>query len=117
MSEDKGPDSLDAHVRRLMKDLGLRGFHVERSKNTDDDRTNVSCNGYPDWTICGAPGKGVVIRELKSEKGRLSAAQQEWIGDLKAAGADVGVWRPSDLLSGRVAQELTAISRFARSAA
>lgn len=30
MSEDRGPDSLDAHVRRLMKDLGLWGYHPWR---------------------------------------------------------------------------------------
>ena len=49
--------------------------------------------GYPDLTLVGATG--VMFRELKTEKGRLSEHQRYWIAILSQAGADVGVWRPS----------------------
>lgn len=106
MSEDKGPDSLDAHVRRLMKDLNLRGYH------THDSRRSPS--GFPDWVIVG---RGVLYRELKSERGKCSPQQMEWLTKLTQAGADANVWWPTDLLSGRIARELTAISYLARATA
>ena len=107
MTEDRGPDSLDAHVRRLIKDLGLWGFHVEKSLNEDTGRTNVSRKGWPDWTILGSKA---LFRELKTETGRLTTAQKDCLTRLAAAGEDAGVWRPSMLLSGQIARELAAIS-------
>ena len=106
MSEDCGPDSLDAHVRKLMKDLGLLGYH------TNDSRR--SAGGFPDWTIAGP--RGVLFRELKKETGTVTRTQQEWLYALTAAGEDAKVWRPSDLLAGDIARELAAISRIRRAA-
>ncbi len=103
MSEDRGPDSLDAHLRQLMKDLGLTGFHVEKSLDVEKNRKNVSVRGWPDWSIRGA--RGVIFRELKSQRGRVEPDQQAW---LDALGGDV--WRPSDLLSGKIAAELVALA-------
>lgn len=103
MSEDRGPDSLEAHIRRLMKDLNLRGYHTHDSRRSPD--------GYPDWTIVGQ--RGVLFRELKREGKDPTGKQQEWLDDLAAAGADADVWRPSDLLSGRIQREMTAISYLA----
>jgi VRR-NUC domain-containing protein len=39
----------------------------------------------------------VVWVELKTETGKVSAAQREWLDALKAAGAEAYIWRPSDL--------------------
>jgi hypothetical protein len=100
MSEDKGRDSLDAHVRRLMKDLGLMKYHTLRSIGSEQ--------GYPDWTIVG-PG-GVLFRELKRQGKDPTPAQQAWLDALSAAGQDADVWRPECLLSGRIARELAAIA-------
>jgi hypothetical protein len=38
-----------------------------------------------------------VIAELKTLKGRLSEPQVDWCRTLDAAGAEVYVWRPTDL--------------------
>jgi len=37
-----------------------------------------------------------VIAELKSETGKLSSVQRDWIAALELAKAEVYVWRPSD---------------------
>ena len=101
MKEDRGKDSLDYHVREILKELGLWGFHPLISIG--------SRKGWPDWTIIG---KWIMYRELKTETGKLRP-DQELVRDLiLAAGGDWALWRPSDYLSGRIARELTAISRL-----
>ena len=52
--------------------------------------------GYPDLTLC-KPGHGVLFIELKTERGRVSSSQQQWLDALQASGAEVYVWRPSQL--------------------
>ncbi len=65
-------------------------------------RTAVGADGvgWPDLVCVRAEpsGKGrVLFVELKSATGRLSAAQQTWIDCLRAAGAEIWVWRPEDM--------------------
>ena len=100
MTEDRGADSLDAHVRRLLRDLSLSGYHTKDSRR--------SARGYPDWTIAG-PG-GVIWRELKTQRGRVAPEQQAWLDILAAGGGNAGVWRPIHLLSGQIARELAALA-------
>src|SRR5215469_3352029 len=92
---------LDNQIRAIAKDLGLKRYH------TFDSRKSPS--GFPDLVLAG-PG-GVLFRELKRQDKKPTAAQQEWLTVLTQAGQDAGVWRPSSLLSGQVAHELTAIAR------
>lgn len=66
--------------------LGLRWHHETDSRK--------SKKGFPDLVICG---QRLIFVELKSEKGRVTKAQQEWLDDLRAAGIEAYVWRPSDL--------------------
>lgn len=101
MAEDRGPDSLEANLRRLMKDLGLWGYHPRRSEKSE--------KGWPDWVIVGSR---IIHRELKTERGKVTDEQEAVGHRIAAAGGDWAVWRPRDLLSGRVAAELTAISRL-----
>jgi hypothetical protein len=97
MSEDQ----VARAVAQMVKQLGLLGYH------TFDSRRSAS--GFPDWLIVG-PG-GVIFRELKRQNKNPTRAQQAWLDALTAAGADAGTWRPSDLLSGRIARELNALAR------
>jgi hypothetical protein len=99
MPEDRGPDSLDAHVRRLMADLGLWAYHVRNSKGSEP--------GWPDWVIIGTR---IIYRELKAEHGTLSPEQRAVGARITRAGGNWKVWRPSDLLSGQIARELTEVA-------
>src|ERR1044072_6939456 len=69
---------------RLALALGLLAYHPYRS-----DR---SVKGFLDTVIVGAGG--VLYRELKMPKGRVTPDQAYWIAALQEAGQDVGVWRP-----------------------
>jgi hypothetical protein len=99
---------LERHVRAILKDLSehVLGYHTYFSK--------ASHAGFPDWVFAG-PG-GVLFRELKTARGRLTVTQVMWRRTLREGGADVDVWRPEDLLSGRVARELAAIAGIGRRA-
>jgi hypothetical protein len=99
MLEDKGPDSLDAHVRRLMTDLGLFGFHVRNSRGSEP--------GWPDWVIIG---NRIIYRELKTEHGVLSPAQRAVGARITRAGGSWAVWRPRDLLNGTIARQLAELT-------
>lgn len=50
--------------------------------------------GYPDLMLFR--GEEVILAELKTETGRVSRRQQEWIDKLAAVGTTVHVWRPSE---------------------
>lgn len=65
--------------------------------------------GFVDLVIAGP--RGVLWRELKSEVGRLSKDQSAWVAVLNRSGADVAIWRPSDLTSGRIQREIEAVAR------
>lgn len=96
MPEDRGPDSLDAHVRRLIADLGLFGYHPRNSKGSQA--------GWPDWVIIGRAG--ILYRELKTESGTVTPEQRH-VGELiTRAGGNWRVWRPRDLFDGTIGREL-----------
>jgi hypothetical protein len=91
----------------LCKIYGLKWYHPFDSRH--------SVSGWPDVVIVG-PG-GVVYAELKTQRGRVSSAQREWITALEHAGQAAFVWRPEDFLSGAIAIELAAIAKPRRRAA
>lgn len=100
MTENRGPCSLDGHVRRLTKDLGLWGYHPLNSIGSQP--------GWPDWVLIG--DGGILFRELKSETGTVSVEQRRVGSMLMRHGLDWSIWRPRDLFSGRIQQELARIA-------
>lgn len=96
-------DALMAEIATLCRDLGLLAYHTHNSRR--------STSGYPDWHIVGPSGS--LFRECKDEKRKATATQNEWITALRAVGHDADVWRPRDLVSGRIRRELLGIARLA----
>lgn len=107
MFEDRGGDSLDSHVRDLIGEYGLWGYHTRNSIG--------SARGWPDWVILG-PG-GALFRELKAERGTLSVDQRKVGSRLARVGFDWATWRPRDLLDGTIRRQLAAIAVPPREAA
>ncbi len=83
-------------VVALCKLLGVAWYHPYFSRR--------SAAGWPDLALCGA--QGFMLRELKTEKGRLTRDQETWGLMLRQAGVSWDVWRPADLQSGRIQREL-----------
>jgi hypothetical protein len=74
-----------------------------RHYHTHDSRRSAA--GFPDLVLCKPPR--TLFVELKSEKGRLSPEQTEWLQDLEKAGQEVRIWRPEDWTSGTITRELS----------
>lgn len=57
--------------------------------------------GWPDLVLVHSGKKRLIFAELKSEKGKLSKEQQEWLEDIAKIGLTpwvmTYVWRPSDI--------------------
>lgn len=74
-------------VVQLARLLGYRCYHTHDSRR--------SAAGFPDLVLA-KPGR-LVFAELKSEKGKVSREQEQWIETLRAAGAHVCLWRAGDM--------------------
>lgn len=108
----KPEDALLVSVLDLAKYLGLRTAHFRPAlSQTGRWITPVQGDGkgWPDLTIVG-PG-GVLFRELKAEGSYPTREQRLWLAALAEAGADAGVWRPRDLTSGLIEQQLKALRK------
>lgn len=89
-------DVLQKHVIRLATSLGWSVYHTHNSRRSQP--------GYPDLHLWH-PKHGQLFRELKTMKGKQSPDQIRVEAELRAAGADVGVWRPADL-DGLIVEQL-----------
>lgn len=66
--------------------LGVLAFH------DNDSRRNRK--GFLDLVLAGH--RGTIFAELKSEKGKPTKEQIEWMDRLRESGEEVYLWRPSD---------------------
>lgn len=76
----------ERQVKQLAATFGYSYYHTWRSIH--------SPAGFPDCVLA-KPGR-LIFAELKSEKGKMSDAQNEWIDVLYQAGAETYIWRPGD---------------------
>lgn len=97
-----GPPQTEASFQAQVVDLahlcGWRTMHVRRTVGRRNGRpawqTATSIDGWPDLCLW-RPGWFLAV-ELKTDRGRLTAAQAEVLASLRDAGVDVRVWRPAD---------------------
>jgi len=92
---------IEADLQRTIVDaaqtLGWRVAHFRPAQNSQGGwRTPVAYDGagFPDLVLVR---DRLIIAELKSDKGRVSVAQQEWLDMFRAAGVETYVWRPNNL--------------------
>lgn len=93
-------DALQAKVIAVARDLGFLAYHTHDSRRSE--------RGWPDLVLVHPTRGRLLYRELKQEERYPTADQRKWLDALRVAGADVGVWRPLDLLEQRVHAELLA---------
>lgn len=87
-----------AQVVQLAGMLGWRHNHTRRAVGKNRRwATATSCVGWPDLTLWHERQRRFIFAELKSDKGRTTMEQDDVLASLRAAGAEVYVWRPADL--------------------
>ncbi len=83
-----------AWVRKAALTAGWRYYHTWNSFR--------SPSGFPDCVMVHAKKRKLIFAELKSETGKVSEQQWEWLLDIQEMrpadkSVDVYVWRPSDM--------------------
>ena len=80
---------------------GWRIFHAQTSRIQRKDGSVyyatagiADSKGFPDLIML--KGRDIVVVEVKSDKGKCSDEQTEWLDAWELAGAFVYVWRPSE---------------------
>ncbi len=89
---------LQQAVMDLARLLGWRVFHTFISVR--------SAPGFPDIVGIRASDGRLFACELKSARGKLTPAQEAWLADFRATGAETYVFRPEDWHSGRIEEIL-----------
>ena len=89
-----------AAVIKESERLGWKVYH------THDSRKSQA--GYPDLTLAR---DRLIVAELKTESGRVTAAQANWLTALAEAGVECYLWRPSSWT--RIVEVLTHLGAMA----
>ena len=74
-------------IRDGARTLGWLRYHTWLAKH--------SSPGFPDEVLIRPPR--LIFAELKSESGKLTSSQVEWLDSLAACGQEVYVWRPDQI--------------------
>jgi len=74
-------------VEEIAKLYGWTYYHTRNSIGSQA--------GFPDLVMLR--GEREVVAELKSQKGKLTEPQKDWLKKFKKAGNETFVWRPSDI--------------------
>lgn len=86
---------LQAAIVKTARLLGWRVYHTYDSRRSEP--------GFPDLSM--VKGDRLVFAELKTEKGKVSDAQAEWLDALWQT-SETYVWRPAQWLDGTVERVL-----------
>lgn len=112
-TRNREEDELLGKAFDLAQRLGILAYHPLPAQIRPGRYVTAAqgsgAKGFLDAVFAG-PG-GQLFREFKATDGVVTDEQQRWMDMLAAGGADVAVWRPVDLLSGRITAELNSIRR------
>lgn len=89
--------TLQRRVEQHAAQFGWLCYHTYDSRRSQP--------GWPDVFLAHPTGV-VLVRELKTMRGRVTKDQRTWLHALEASGLDVGIWRPIDLLNGEILRTL-----------
>jgi hypothetical protein len=78
-----------AAVRHLARLTGWLAYHTHDSRRSEP--------GFPDLVLVSARRQRVIYAELKTDTGRTTPEQDQWLAALAAAGQETALWRPADL--------------------
>lgn len=95
MSQWESEADFQRTVTGLARRMGWAVFHTTQSTLVLADGRKIgdrASKGFPDLVLVR---EVVLFRELKTDKGRTSPEQVEWINRLEQAGANVAIWRPA----------------------
>lgn len=85
--------SFQRQVIQLATAYGYRCYHTHDSRRSQP--------GFPDLVLVRRKARGrsgrVIFAELKTDKGRMRPAQQEWLYELLEADAEAYIWRPGEM--------------------
>jgi hypothetical protein len=82
--------------------LGWKHMHIgESTKRVRRGSSFIlvpdpDCQGWPDLTLCHPRTGKMLFRELKTDTGKLTDPQRDWLRTLAKCGQDVDVSRPRD---------------------
>lgn len=86
-------------IMAAAKALGWLFYHVPDSRRTQP--------GFPDLVMLHPSTGRLLIRELKTQKGKTSKMQDVWLAGFRLGGLDAKVWRPEHWVSGEIQKTLT----------
>jgi len=86
-----------SEVVALAKGFGWHVYHALPAMNARGRWAThqMGDTGFPDLMMAH-PRWGTLFVELKTNQGRLTANQQDWLDVLHTAGQETHVWRPKD---------------------
>ncbi|WP_258069654.1 VRR-NUC domain-containing protein [Arthrobacter sp. SX1312] len=85
-------------VVQTAKLLGWMTYHTYDSRRSEP--------GFPDLVMIHRVRETILVRELKSMKGKTTLPQQQWLAAFALLGIDSGVWRPDGILDGSIVETL-----------
>ena len=92
-------DQFQSTVIEAAQALGWKVAHFRPAKTDKGWRTPVQADGkgFPDLVMVRTHDGRIIFAELKSDEGKLSDDQQDWLNSLDATGkVEVFTWRPRD---------------------
>ena len=98
---------LQAAVIEMAQLFGWKVAHFRPARTEKGWVTPVAADGkgFPDLCMVH-PDKGILFAELKSEKGRVTREQGDWLIAIQHASGNAFLWCPSDWRDGLIQEVL-----------